>query len=200
MVETSGISMNMEKNIKILFDQINERHLRILYTHTYNSCEADVKREKGRLWKYLKQILSGVISVGVVSSIFATIGWGKWIEIVTALLSVALFIISFICEDGKFEKGAHVNMEFANKCRRIRNEYESLLTDIICEHITIDEVVNRRNQLEKEEAEVFVGDFPEITKRAKKRADKQLKKDSRYKSTFEERKSILPSHLNLDIE
>ena len=74
------------------------------------------------------------------------------------------------------------------------------LTDIICEHITIDEVVNRRNQLEKEEAEVFVGDFPEITKRAKKRADKQLKKDSRYKSTIEERKSILPSHLNLDIE
>jgi hypothetical protein len=79
----------------------------------------------------------------------------------------------------------------------LRNKYDSLLSDIFADILTIDQIIERRQLLENEEDELNLLPLAHTTPWAVKEASKSLKVDKESTTENEEIDSIVPKHLRL---
>ena len=136
---------NMTTEIAILYQQIEDRYCKMAWNHTLQLKESDHREEKSKRLKLWKQILSAVSSAGIITVLLTSFDCGKWLELATALFTVATMVVTWLCDNGALDADVVKARNLAAECHNMRNKYESLLVDIKSGSIDVDEMRSRRS-------------------------------------------------------
>lgn len=189
---------NMTQEIRILYKQIEDRYCKMAWNHTLQLKESDQRENKSKRLKLWKQILSAVSSAGIIAILFTSFGWEVWLELATAIFTVATMVVTWLCDNGALDADVVKARSLAAECHNMRNKYESLLADIKSGSIEIEEVRSRRSVMEAEENELLKKDFLSVSSKAMQLAEDALKVKLESQTSEEERRAIIPEHLQLD--
>lgn len=192
------VLINMTKEIAILYRQIEDRYCKMAWNHTLQLKESDQRERKSKRLKLWKQILSAVSSVGIIAVLFTSFGCEKWLELATAIFTVATMVVTWLCDNGALDADVVKARSIAAECHNMRNMYYSLLADIKSESINIDEIRSRRSTLEVAENELLKKEFLSVSSKAMQLAEESLKVKREAQTSEEERRAIIPEHLQLD--
>ena len=190
--------INMTKEIAILYQQIEDRYCKMAWNHTLQLKESDRREKKSKRLKLWKQILSAVSSAGIMAVLFTSFGWEMWLELATALFTVTTMVVTWLCDNGALDADVVKARNLAAECHDMRNKYDSLLADLKSNSIEIKEVLLRRSVLEAAENELLKKDFLSVSPKAMQLAEKALKVKREAQTSEEERRAIIPVHLQLD--
>lgn len=188
----------MTKEIAILYQQIEDRYCKMVWNHTLQLKESDRLERKSKKLKLWKQILSAVSSAGIIAVLFTSFGLEMWLELATAMFTVTTMVVTWLCDNGALDADVVKARSLAAECHNMRNKYESLLTDIKSSSIEIDEVRSQRSVLEAAENELLKKEFLSVSPKAMQMAEEALKVKREAQTSEEERKAIIPEHLQLD--
>ena len=191
------VLINMTKEITILYQQIEDRYCKMAWNHTLQLKESDQRENKSKKLKLLKQFLSAASSAGIIAVLLTSFGWEKWIELATAIFAIATMVATWLCDNGALDSDVVQARNLAAECHNMRNKYDSLLADIKSESIGVDEIRSRRSVLEEAENELLKKDFLSVSPKAMKLAEKALKVKREAQTSEEERRAIIPEHLQL---
>lgn len=191
------VLINMTKEITILYQQIEDRYCKMAWNHTLQLKESDQRENKSKKLKLLKQFLSAASSAGIIAVLLTSFGWEKWIELATAIFAIATMVATWLCDNGALDSDVVKARNLAAECHNMRNNYDSLLADIKSESIGVDEIRSRRSVLEEAENELLKKDFLSVSPKAMKLAEKALKVKREAQTSEEERRAIIPEHLQL---
>jgi len=183
----------MERNsqIKIFEAQIRELFGRVVWTHkTHEKC-ADILKKRSSNVKLMQIILSAVTTTGIMVSVF---GDEKWVGVVTALISTSLLGLNTYLKKHDLGQIAQKHANSATALWNIRETYLSLLTDIKAENISVDEIVSKRDKLQKELLGLYKG-APRTISKAYKEASEALKTNEELTFSDEEIDNFLPKEL-----
>ena len=192
------VLINMTKEIAILYQQIEDRYCKMAWNHTLQLKESDRREKKSKRLKLWKQILSAVSSAGIMAVLFTSFGWEMWLELATALFTVTTMVVTWLCDNGALDADVVKARNLAAECHNMRNKYDSLLADLKSNSIDINEVRSRRSILEAEENELLQKEFLSVSPQAMQLAEKALKVKREAQTSEEERRAIIPVHLQLD--
>ncbi len=192
------ILTDMTKEIAILYQQIEDRYCKMVWNHTLQLKESDRLERKSKKLKLWKQILSAVSSAGIIAVLFTSFGLEMWLELATAMFTVTTMVVTWLCDNGALDADVVKARSLAAECHNMRNKYESLLTDIKSSSIEIDEVRSQRSVLEAAENELLKKEFLSVSPKAMQMAEEALKVKREAQTSEEERKAIIPEHLQLD--
>lgn len=196
--------MVMNEAVKTQYKLLIDRFGKMIWTHKIQEKQADIYMREA---KDLKCKMAWLTVLTTTSAVMTAIDqmlqivkceWAG--NIITALFAglSAYYVLRY--KDESLETKAKDNKNYAAKCRRIRNEYESLLTDIKSGRVAgLDEIARRRDALEKDEDILFSGELaPHTSKEAYNEAEKALKQNKEAISEEDELESIIPENLRLE--
>lgn len=191
----------MHESILPIYKEIQTRFVKIAWCHKIQEVQAGLYIKISNRNKWWMAIINGITT----TSAFGTVATSaleaieaSWVmPAITSVLAVISTIITFRYKDGILDDKATACKQYAAKCRDIRNQYESLLTDIQSGRLSDVETISRKRDLMNEtENELFTGEIaPHTTKKAVSIATKALKENQDTLTTDEEIKSIVPLHL-----
>lgn len=189
----------LEFNTIPLYKEVAGRYIKVMWTHKIHEIQATlhyVHLKRVQMWT---SILTGLTATGTVAALipFETEGIDKITTWLTALFALALTYLNFRYKDGILEKEMNDNKQYAAKVHHLRNLYESLLTDIVAEKISPQEIISRRNELESKENELYSQKVPITSSKAVNKANKALKRNQDSTTTEEEMQLLLPEHLKI---
>ena len=187
----------MMKQTLILYIQIADRYCKMAWTHKIQEKQADMYLKWNRRIRNIKSLLTAVSTCGIVTIFFITDSFrGK---VITAVISALSTFLSWRYRDGELTELANANKRFAADAHNMRNKYESLLCDIKSGLLCDEEILERRNNLEHEEDDLFSKSVvPHTTCKAVNAACKSLIKKMESTTTDEERNNILPDFLKIN--
>lgn len=193
----------MNEAVKTQYKLLIDRFGKMIWTHKIQEKQADIYMRDAKCLKCKMALLTVLTTtsavVTAIDQILQIINCEWAGNIITALLAgmSAYYVLRY--KDESYETKAKENKNYASKCRRIRNEYESLLTDIKSGQVTsLDEIANRRDKLEHDEDILFSGEIaPHTSKEAYKEAEKALKQNKEAISEEDELNSIIPENLRI---
>lgn len=190
----------MEKELYYVYREIEDRFVKICWTHKAQEIQAGLYLEKSNSQKWWMAITNGVTTTSAFVSVVtnaldaANAAW-LW-PAITAVIAVIASIITLRYKDGVLDDKANACKQYAAKCRHIRNMYESLLADVKSGSCDINELRERRDNIEGEENALFAGDIaPHTTEKAVLLARKSLLDNKDTLTEEHEIKSIVPMHL-----
>lgn len=198
------IQVKMDEAVKTQYKLLIDRFGKMIWTHKIQEKQADIYMGKS---KWLKTKMAFWTVLTTTSAIMVAINqilqvlnceWAG--NIITALFAGISSYYVLRYKDESYESKAKENKNYAAKCRLIRNEYESLLTDIKSDRVTnLDEIAMRRDILEKDEDTLFSGEIaPHTSLEAYKEAEKALKQNKEAISEQDELASIIPENLRIE--
>lgn len=183
--------MEQNSQIKIFEAQIRELFGRVVWTHkTHEKC-ADILNKRNSNTRLLQIILSAATTTGIMVSVF---GDDKWVGIITALISTSLLALNTYLKKYDLGQIAQKHANSATALWNIRETYLSLLTDIKAENIAIDEIVTKRDKLQKELHGLYKG-APRTISKAYKEASEALKTNEELTFSDDEIDNFLPKEL-----
>lgn len=194
----------MDEAVKTQYKLLIDRFGKMIWTHKIQEKQADIYNKnaeclktKMAIWTVLTTTSAIMMAINQMLQII-NCEWAG--NIITALFAgiSAYYVLRY--KDESYESKAKENKNYAAKCRHIRNEYESLLTDIKSGRVTnLDEIARRRDALEKNEDSLFSGEIaPHTSDEAYVEAEKALKKNKEAISEQDELDSIIPENLRFE--
>lgn len=189
----------LEFNTQKIYKQIVGRYIKVVWTHKIHECQAYIYYEHAERVQTWISILTGLTATGTVAALipFSCAGIDKVAVWLTAIFALALSYFNYRYKDGILEKKMEENKAYAAKLHHLRNLYESLMTDVISEKIDVPTIMQRRDELEQKENEIYSQRAPITTGEAVKQATKALKGNQDSTTTEEEEQLILPDYLKL---
>lgn len=191
----------MEEKIKPIYREIEDRFVKIAWTHKAQEIQAGLYLKQNSRNKWWMAISTGLATTTafatVVTSALKTID-AEWVmPAITSLLSVISTVLTLRYKDGILEDKATACKQYAAKCRNLRNSYESLLTDVMTGRLNdIESISKKRDLMNEIENKLFAGEIaPHTTKEAVDLADIALKKNKESLTSEEEIKAIVPEQL-----
>lgn len=191
----------MEENIKPIYREIEDRFVKIAWTHKIQEIQADLYLKKSSCNKWCMAIINGITTttafITVATSALQSIE-AEWImPTVTSILAVISTILTLRYKDGTLEESAAACKQYAAKCRNLRNKYEALLTDVRAGRFgDIETVSSKRDLMTEIENELFAGDIaPHTSKEAVIIARRSLLENEDSLTSEVEIKAIVPKHL-----
>lgn len=189
----------LEFNTQKLYKQIVGRYVKVVWTHKIHECQASIyfkHTERVQTWI---SILTGLTATGTVAALipFDFADFDKLAVWLTAMFALALSYFNYRYKDGILEKKMAENKEYAAQVHHLRNLYESLVTDIVAEKIDVQTIMQRRDELEQKENELYSQNVPMTSDEAVKQATIALKGNQDSTTTEEEEQLILPDYLKL---
>lgn len=177
--------------IDILEGQIRECFGKVVYTHKTQEKCADIALTTHNQIKLLQIILS----VATTTGIFITIlGKNQLSAILSIIVSTLLTILNTYTKDYDLGAISQRHTEAASQLWSIRESYFSLLTDIKTRKLDIEKIMNKRDILQKELADIYQG-APRTNIKAYRAAVKGLKVDEELTFTDKEIDMFLPKEL-----
>lgn len=168
---------HQSNNIKILESQVRECFGRVVWTHkTHEKC-ADIYADNLKLLKLSEISLSAVTTTSLLFSIF---GDHKIGTVIGAILSTVILGITIYTKDYDLGKLSKSHAEIAIKLWDIRESYISLIADIKANSLTIQEIKNRRNELQ-ESLNIIYQNAPRTNSKAYLLASKALNTNGEVK-------------------
>ena len=190
----------MEKEYYHLYREIEDRFVKISWTHKVQEIQAGLYLKESNCQKWWMAIANGVTTtsafVSVITSALDAVN-ASWLwPATTSVIAVISSIITFRYKDGVLDNKAMTCKQYAAKCRHIRNMYESLLVDVKSGRYDLVELCKQRDILTDEENALFSGDIaPHTTEKAVEMARKSLLEDKDSMTEEHEINAIVPVHL-----
>lgn len=190
----------MDNNTNIIYRQLEDRFVKISWTHKVQEIQAGLYLKKSDCQKWWMAIMNGITT----TSAFATVVTNalkcldaEWLlPVITSVIAVISSIITLRFKDGVLEDKALACKQYAAKCRNIRNMYEAVLADAKAGRYTIDKLCSKRDEIAELEDALFSGEIaPHTTPEAVKLAEKSLIQNRDTQTEEREIKAIVPTHL-----
>lgn len=170
-----AISTKMKREFEFIYKQIAECGTAVGWTYKIQLKQAEVNTTFSRRIKWASVILSAIVSVSAISAALKIFNISDELaDFITALIGI--FATAAIGLDNKLDylTLAKDNIKCGAVCRDITKSYRSLLTDIKSGVLQdYDEIVKRRDELQRQELELF-SSAPITFQRALKKAEKRL--------------------------
>ncbi|MCP1156995.1 SLATT domain-containing protein [Bacillus infantis] len=185
-----SLEQNFHPDHKTLLEaQIRECYGRVVYSHkTHEKC-ADILLKRNNHIKVWQLVLSAITT----GSFLATIlGNGNIAAIVGTVISTILLILNAYTKDFELVSVAEEHRNAANNIWIIREDYLSLITDL--KDMSPDELIKRRDFLQKELSEVYKGS-PRTNFKAYEQARDALKNNEELTFSEDEIDLLLPKQL-----
>ena len=189
----------MDNKTRILFREIQERYVKVLWTHKIHLCQADILTKKNNERRVILEINSIFVSTAAIVNIFKWIPEGIIVP-VFALSSLALTFLTLRFKADNLLKSASDNMLFAALLRNLRNQYALLLTELKSETIDISLAVKRLQTIQDDEKLIFSGLEPPTSAEAEQHARTALKIKKDSTTTDDEIELLVSTNLQLDKE
>lgn len=135
---------------KIYYEQIKNILVNVTYTHKTHERIADGLTRSLNFWKIMQIILDTLTLSTCVSTIADFFEWQKGFAVLSAILSFLAVLVSIRNKAFDNESLIPLYKKSANSFLDLRDSYQSLLIDIKTSHLTIDEIVARRDELQKQ--------------------------------------------------
>lgn len=193
----------MDEHIKILYKCIQNRYVKVTWSHKIQEIQGDLYYKKSEKIKRIRCVLSVLTTGGALFSILPFVdlltiqGFANDFNIktsVTALLASILSYYTLRYGDGILNERSNSNKQFAAKLHNLRNKYESLMTDIVSGLLSEEQIVNKRDELSEAENDLYMH-APLTTSNAVKKASVALKIKKESTTESEEIDEIVPSDL-----
>lgn len=187
----------MDDSIKVLYCEILERYIKVIWTHEIHLCQANIQLKQNKRRNLVLTTLSVLVSAAAITNIFKWIPEQFILPILT-LISLALTFFTVKYKSDNLGKSAAENRQYAAIMHNLRNRYAGLLSEIKAGTLSIEKIVSRREALENEENIIYSGIVPVTSSEAVLMAEKNLK-NNQVATTTDEEIALLVS-LNLRIE
>jgi len=183
--------MDTDTRIDLVEAQLREIYARVVWTNkTHEKC-ADLLQKRNMRLKITKIVLSVFTTTGILISVF---GESSLIGIISAILSAILFGLNSYSKDHDLGEIAQKHANTASDIWNLRESYLSLLTDLKSEILNIDEIVERRDELQKALYSLYSG-APRTISKAYKEATVGLHHSEEMTFTEKEIDMLLPKDL-----
>jgi hypothetical protein len=179
------------QQVEILEAQIRECFGRVVYSHKTQEKCADIVFKLHKRLKMTLIIISAIVTTSLLIKIF---GDNEWALIVGVILSTTLFGLNTYMKDFDLGEIAQKHTSAANELWDIRETYLSLLTDIKTEQLSINQITNQRDELQKRLLNIYNGS-PRTNYKAYKDASKALKINEELTFSDKEIDAFLPKEL-----
>lgn len=189
----------LDFNVKKLYKQISGRYIKVVWTHKIHECQASIYFKHAERVQTWISILTGLTATGTIAALipFDCKGIDKLAVWLAAIFALALSYFNYRYKDGILEKKMQENKDYAAKVHHLRNLYESLMTDIVAEKIDVQTIIQRRDELEQKENDLYSQNVPMASEDAVNQASKALKGNQDSTTTEEEESLILPNYLKV---
>ncbi|MZQ48622.1 MAG: SLATT domain-containing protein [Bacteroidales bacterium] len=187
--------MEHNSQINILESQIRECFGRVVWSHKTQEKCADILNRRNNSIKIWQIVLSAITTTGIMISVF---GEQRWIGIITALISASLFALNTYLKKYDIGQIVQKHVDCASNLWNVRESYLSLLADIKTEKLNVDEIIEKRDMLQKELFNIYKG-APRSISRAYDEATKALKSSEELTFTDKEIDIFLPKELRKSI-
>lgn len=186
----------MDKSTITLYRTIQSRFTKVVWSHKIQEIQADLYLQKDRRVKHHVCVFSVLTTGGALSS---TLGFLpiNIIGSITSFLALALSYFTLRYRDGQLEEKAQKNKDFAALMHDLRNQYESLMTEVKAGLLADTEITSRMERLRKMEFELYKN-APHTTTKAVEKADNALKINKESTTEEAEIEAIVPDYLQID--
>ncbi|ODB95256.1 hypothetical protein A3197_18060 [Candidatus Thiodiazotropha endoloripes] len=183
--------MEQNSQVNVIEEQIRECFGRVAWSHkTHEKC-ADILNKRLNRIKVWQIILSAITTTGILVAVF---GESKEIGITAAILSFILTILNTYVKQYDLSGIAQKHADAAIAIWNIRESYLSLLTDIRAGSLKYENIINRRDQLQKELHKIYKGS-PRTIDKAYQEATKALNQMEELTFSDKEIDNLLPNAL-----
>lgn len=187
----------MEESTKILYREIEERFVKVIWTHKIQLCQAEIHYKNNKCHNKVLSILSVLVSVAAITNVL------KWIPEcimvpILAILSLALTFFTILYKTENLGKAATENEHFAAMMHDLRNRYAGLLSEIKAGLLDNRQISTRRQELEREENLIYLGIVPLTTPKAVDVAGEALKTKRESTTTKKEISNLVSKNLHVD--
>ena len=183
--------MEQNSQINIIESQIRECFGRVVYSHKTQEKCADIILTLHKKLKLLLIIISALVTTSLFVKLFGDQGWALTVGVI---LSTVLFGLNTYMKDYDLGEIAQKHTSAANQLWNIRETYISLLIDIKINQLTVVEITNKRDELQKSLFSIYSGS-PRTNFKAYKKASKSLKYGEEMTFCDEEIDAFLPKEL-----
>lgn len=189
-----GRKKKMERNSQNiqgykLESQIREAYGRVTYSQTCHDKFINRIVKLDDKIKVSQIVLSAVTTSGFLVAIFSD---DNVASIIGAVFSLALLILNTYIKNYNLSGIAQEHKKASDSLWKIREEYVSLLTDF--EILDVDEIRNKRNELQERTAEVY-SNSPRTDAKSYRAAQKALKTEEEQTFSEEEIDIMLPNSI-----
>lgn len=189
----------MDTPIHELYLCIQARYIKVVWTHKIQEKQAELHLKRSCIFQRCKDCLTVLTTGGTISSIFPFLNFsinGYSLSMsITALFAAALSYFTLRYPDGVLETKALENKKYAARVHNLRNRYESLMYDIKANHLSIDQIIARRDELEKIEDELYSEPAPHTSQKTVKEAKPALEDSKDSTTEIQEIRQIVPPEL-----
>lgn len=187
----------MENSTKVLYREIEERFVKVIWTHKIHLCQASIHIKNNKCHNVVLAILSVLVSAAAIINVLKWLPEGIMIPVL-AVLSLALTFFTVLFKSENLRKAATDNEHFAATMHDLRNRYAGLLSDIKAGFLNNQQIVEQRRVLEHEENLIYFGIVPSTSAKALKAAEKALKTNKDSTTTDEEISLLVSENLHID--
>ncbi len=186
----------MNDAIKIQYKLIQDRYVKVTWTHKIQECQGDLYYNKAKI---VKTHITWFTVLTTGSALTSMLPWFADTSVMSSVIAfLAIFLSYFTIRygDGYLEKKAVENKRFASDVHDLRNKYESLLADIKAELLSEDDIISRRNKLRQEEQDLYAN-APYTSEKAVSNAEAKLKINRDSTTEDSEIEAIIPDYLKV---
>lgn len=180
-----------DAQIEILEAQIREEFGRVVYSHKTQEKCADIVLKIHRRIKLTLIVVSALVTTSFFIKIF---GENQWSLIVGVILSTILLGLNAYIKDYDLGEIAQKHTNAANDLWDIRECLLSLLTDMKAGVLSVNQVINTRDELQNRLYTVYSGS-PRTNSKAYKEASKALQLNEELTFNDQEIDAFLPKEL-----
>lgn len=177
--------------LAILESQIRECFGRVVYSHKTQEKCADIILSLHLRLKLLLIIISAIVTTSLLIKLFGAQDWALMLGVI---LSTILFGLNTYMKDYDLGEISQKHTNAANELWDIRESYLSLLTDIRANQLSVNQVMNQRDELQKRLHNIYSGS-PRTNYNAYKEASKALKENEELTFSDNEIDTFLPKEL-----
>ena len=194
----------MDERTRIVYRQLEERYVKVAWTHKIHECQSDLYIRKHDGIKKWMAILAAIVSTSAIVTLFKDVFPQEYVKpwiisFITTILSVVSTYFTLRFKDAAYLDKAKANKVHASKCHDMRNKYESALTDIKSNIIEdYSQIIDLRNSLENMENIIYSNDsVPYTSCEAVDNARRSLIGNNDSQTQDSEIRSIVPEHLQV---
>lgn len=186
----------MEESTKILYRELQDRYVKVIWTHKIQLCQAAIHIHNNRCHNTLLAVLSCLVSLSAITNVLKWLP-DKFMIPVLAILSLILTYFTIKYKSENLGKAASENEHFAATMHDLRNRYAGLLSEIKAGMLTNQQIMQERKKLEHQENLIYSGIVPFTSKKAVTNAEKALKHNQDSTTTAEEIEILVSSNLQI---
>lgn len=190
-VNTKHSDTTSNQAFDALLEESRQAFGRVVYTHKAQEKCADHKLHHFNTIRFIQTFLSAITSTGFVAIVLGKPEIQQSSAIVGGIASLFLTATNLYAQGrntmGEVDKHANT----ASKLWLVRERYQSLITDIISQTISIEEVKKHRSSLQSELAEIY-STAPRTDNKAYTAAQAGLKNNEEFTFSDDEIDVFLP--------